>query len=188
VIVEEREYARLLGYPWGTRLEGDVRERAAQAIEWYECHCKPRVYCVSPAETTYTVTAITAGHEVDEEVDRLWNAGRVDEAYFLDRYAAAVVEKLAQDLGPYQSPGTGRLPFGEQWKLFSYIAPLNPEIEILPSGMLKPKNSILAIVRAGIKPAATGRMQREPRSRGLYARVPCTQCDLAGCSFRRVTA
>jgi hypothetical protein len=181
VIVEEREYARLLGYPWGTGLEGDVRERAEQAAEWYEHHCEPRVYCVSPDDRGYTVTAITAGREVDAEVDRLWNAGCPDEAYFLDRYAAAVVEKLANDLGPHESPGTGVLPFEEQWKLFSYIAPLNPEMEILESGMLKPKNSLLTIVRAGI-------LQREPRSRGLYARVPCTRCDLAGCTFRRLTA
>jgi len=172
VIVEEREYARLLGYPWGTSLEGDVRQLAVAAAESYEQHAKPRVYCVSPAEAPYTVTAITAGREVDAEVDRLWNADRVDEAYFLDRYAAAVVEKLANDLGPYQSPGTGKLPFAEQWKLFSYIAPLNPEIEILSSGMLKPKNSILVIVPFDVKSTPN----------------PCTRCDLAGCSFRRVTA
>jgi hypothetical protein len=179
VIVEEREYARLLGYPWGTGLEGDVRERAEQAAEWYERRGTPRIYCVSPADTGHTVTAITAGHEVDEEVDRLWNADRVDEAYFLDRYAAAVVEKLAQDLGPYQTPGTGKLPFDEQWKLFSYIAPLNPEIEMLPSGMLKPKNSILALSN----PHPALRAALSQRERG----DPCTRCDLAGCSFRRVT-
>ena len=172
MIVEEREYARLLGYPWGTSLEGDVRQLAVEAAEWYEQHARPRVYCVSPADAAYTVTAITAGREVDAEADRLWNAGRVDEAYFLDRYAAAVVEKLASDLGPYQSPGTGKLPFDEQWKLFSYIAPLSPEIEILPSGMLKPKNSLLALVPFDSK--------RIPN--------PCTRCDLVGCTFRRTTA
>ena len=205
MIVEEREYARLLGYPWGTSLEGDVRQLAVDAAEWYEQHAKPRVYCVSPADVAYTVTAITAGREVDAEVERLWNAGRVDEAYFLDRYAAAVVEKLASDLGPYQSPGTGKLPFDEQWKLFSYIAPLNPEIEMLPSGMLKPKNSLLAIV--GAPPLPLGEVARRagegssrvalsnphPALRAALSQrergcTPCTRCDLAGCSFRRVTA
>jgi hypothetical protein len=181
VIVEEREYARLLGYPWGTALEGDVRGRAEQAAEWYERHCKPSVYCVSPADTEYTVTAITAGHHVDIEVDRLWNAGRIDEAYFLDRYAAALVEKLANDLGPYQSPGTGKLRFDEQWRLFSYIAPLNPEIEILPSGMLKPKNSLLAL--SNPHPALRADLSRRER---LWN--PCTRCALADCSFRRVVA
>ena len=140
MMVEEREYARLLGYPWGTLLEGDIRSRAEDAAAWYEHHCKPLVYCVE------SVTAITAGAEVDREVAKLWDAGRVDEAYFLDRYAAAVVEKLAADLGPHQKPGTGDLPFEEQWKLFDVIKPLNPEIEMLPSGMLNPKNSLLAFV------------------------------------------
>src|SRR6185295_16286563 len=100
---------------------------------------------------------------------RLWEADRVDEAYFLDRYAAAVVEKLAANLGPYQSPGTGKIPFEEQWTLFSYIRPLNPEIEMLPSGMLKPKNSLLAIVPFD----------------AVTTPNPCARCDLPGCSFRR---
>ena len=46
VQVEEREYARLLGYPWGTLLEGDVRGRAQEAADWYAHHGNPRVYCV----------------------------------------------------------------------------------------------------------------------------------------------
>ena len=166
VTVEEREYARLLGYPWGTELEGDIRDRAVLAEQWYAENGNPRVYCVP------TVAAITAGREVDAEVDRLWREDRVDEAYFLDRYAAAVVEKLARDLGLYRSPGTAGMPFEEQWSLFAQIAPLKPEIEILSSGMLKPKNSLLALVSRNVA-------QHEN---------PCTGCDLAGCSFRRRSA
>jgi hypothetical protein len=234
VQVEEREYARLLGYPWGTLLDGKVRERAHQAVQWYRRNGNPRVYCTdvtnfrdtsntqspllgeggvaapikkmprsdprlskepsghfldgastppsprrgdsssSPAGLfqQFTVAALTAGSEVDTEVSRLWDEGRVDEAYFLDRYAAGVVEALASQLGPYQSPGTGRMPFEEQWTLFSYIAPLRPEIEMLPSGMLRPKNSLLAIV---------------PFDAGAVSN-PCTRCDLAGCTFRRRSA
>jgi hypothetical protein len=248
VRVEEAEYARLLGYPWGTVLEGDVLERAEQAAEWYAHNCNPQVYCVtvaSPVESEgrkeseipllgkggvaaptkklprsdlsgrrrggsfnlhdnflnepprprpskepaenfidgastpppprrgilsslliavqqITVAAISAGLEVDIAVERLWGEDRVDEAYFLDRYAAGVVET-------YESPGTGRIPFEEQWTLFSYVAPLNPDIKILPSGMLSPRNSLLAVVRADSRATAN----------------PCTRCDLAGCSFRR---
>src|SRR5690349_6015594 len=123
VIVEEREYARLLGYPWGTPLEGEVLERARTAAEWYEKHGKPRVYCVSD------ITGITAGHEVDREVERLWRCDAVDDAYFLDRYAAAVVENLAAGLGELASPGNGSVPFELQWQLYSRLASLNPEIE-----------------------------------------------------------
>lgn len=170
IAIDEREYARLLGYPWGKPLEGDVRERAEQAIDWYRHQGKPRVYCRTLE--TETVAAVTAGSEVDEEVERLWQSGHVDEAYFLDRFAAAVVEKLAADLGPCRSPGTAGIPFEEQWKLFSYLAPLAPQIEMLPSGMLKPKNSLLGVVSP------------DAQFRGN----PCCDCDLHGCTFRRKTA
>ncbi len=166
MIVEQREYARLLGYPWGTELEGDVLQQAVKASNWYEHHGKPQLYCVS------NIAGITAGWEVDEEVARLWAADRVDEAYFLDRYAAAVVEKFASDLGVLDTPGTGSVPFQLQWDLFSQLAPLNPAIEILPSGMLKPKNSLLAIVR----------------ERAEHLANACTRCDLSGCTFRRRSA
>ena len=167
-MVDEREYARLLGYPWGTELERDVRCLAEEAAVWFESHCRPLVYCVG------SVTAITAGAEVDRETARLWDAGRVDEAYFLDRYAAAVVEKLVAELGPHQKPGTGGSAFEEQWKLFEVIKPLNPEIGMLPSGMLTPKNSVLAFVERG--------------SADLQVSNPCTKCNMPGCSFRRKTA
>ena len=114
---------------------------------------------------------ITAGKAVDAEVQQLWDAGKVDEAYFLDRYAAAVVEKLASDLGAHQRPGTGGIPFEEQFTLFSLIAPLQPEMEMLPSGMLNPRNSLLAVVRYDA--------QTTPN--------PCTPCQMPNCSFRRRT-
>ena len=166
MIVQEREYARLLGYPWGTPLEGDVRTQALMAAEWYEKKCQPRLYCRGNA------AAITAGAEVDRRVDELWQAGRVDEAYFLDRYAAGVVEALAAGLGAYDSPGNGVVPFEAQWTLFETIAPLDPEIEMLASGMLRPKNSLLALIR----------------ERDEKLDHPCTRCVLAGCSFRRKSA
>jgi hypothetical protein len=167
---DEREYARLLGYPWGRPLEGDVRGRAEQAAEWYRRHGRPRVYLREL--DSGRVAALSAGPEVEQEVDRLWEADRVDEAYFLDRYGAAVVERLARDLGPYRSPGTGGMPFAEQRTLFAHLAPLAPDIEMLPSGMLKPRNSLLVVV---------------PREAGGGGN-PCCRCDWQGCSFRRGAA
>jgi len=161
VVVEQREYARLLGYPWGTELEGQVRDLAQQAEAWYACHGNPRVYCVPG------VIGVTAGSEVEVEVQNRWDDGRIDEAYFLDRYAAAVVEKLALDYGCTRRPGTSGVPFEKQFDLFAAIAPLNPEIEMLPSGMLRPKNSLLA------------------SDGGMKAPATCLPCRLANCSFRR---
>lgn len=164
---DEREYARLLGYPWGRPLEGDVRARALQAAEWYRDHGRARVY-VRELDTM-KVAIVSAGPEVEREVDRLWAADHVDEAYFLDRYAAAVVERLARELGPYRSPGCGSLPFDEQQTLFAHVAPLALDVEMLPSGMLKPRHSLLAIVPRGARGSGN----------------PCKRCDLLDCSFRR---
>lgn len=190
-LIDERNYVRLLGYPMGTVLEGAVRERAEHAERWYAAHGRPRIYCatlpndapspqLSPgaskhsiAGTGFTVTAITAGPEVDAQVETLWAEGRIDEAYFLDRFGVAVVQKIAADRGRYHLPGCGTLPFEEQSRLFEYIARLSPEIEILASGMLKPKTSILALVPFDVE--STGGN-------------PCTRCNVAGCSFRRKTA
>lgn len=165
-MIHLHEYARLLGYPAGKSLEGDVLARAEQAIDWYHRHGHPRV--VTRVVGSETLAAITAGREVEEEVARLWAADRVDEAYFLDRLAAAVVEHLALSLGTPRSPGHKGFPLSEQSKLYDLLEPRG--IELLPSGMLNPKNSLLATY--GPEDARA---------------TPCSQCDFR-CSFRRKAA
>jgi hypothetical protein len=169
---DEREYARLLGYPWGRPLEGDVRARAIEAAGWYRDHGRPRSYVrglAAPGGERLAVAVVSAGPEVEREIDRRWAEDRVDEAYFLDRYAAAVVERLARELGPRQSPGCGPLPFERQHTLFAHVAPIARDVEMLPSGMLRPRHSLLALVTPG----------------GEGSDVPCHRCDLDGCGFRR---
>jgi hypothetical protein len=96
-LIHLHEYARLLGYPRGKPLEGDVLARAEEAIGWYRRHGKPMIY--TRVVGNETLAAITAGSEVEDEVAKLWKAERVDEAYFLDRLAAAVVEHSAARSG-----------------------------------------------------------------------------------------
>jgi len=167
-LIHLHEYARLLGYPAGKPLEGDVLARAEEALDWYRRHGKPRVY--SRVVGNETITAITAGAEVEDEVAKLWEEDRVDEAYFLDRLAATVVEHLAASLGNPSSPGHKGFPIEEQATLFALLAP--PEIEILPSGMLNPKNSILAVYDLSDQSAYLS---------------PCSRCSFR-CSFRRKAA
>lgn len=169
-MIELREYSRLLGYPWGKPLEGEVLLRAEEAISWYREHGRPRVYLRFLGEEA--VAAITAGSEVESEIAKLWESDRVDEAYFLDRLAAGIVERLAKELGPHESPGYAGFPLEEQHALFAELAPLAPEIEILPSGMLRPRNSLL-----GIFPLE-----------GRESANPCFRCGLPRCSFRRIAA
>jgi hypothetical protein len=165
-LIHLHEYARLLGYPAGKALEGEVLARAEEALAWYRRHGKPRV--VTRVVGNETLAAITAGREVEEEVARLWAADRVDEAYFLDRLAAAVVEHQARSLGAPRSPGHKGFPLEEQPRLYALLEPL--EIDLLPSGMLNPKNSLLAIYGP-----------EEPGG------SPCPGCDWR-CSFRRKAA
>lgn len=166
-------YLRLLGYPRGKSLEGDVAIRAEGAMDWFSRHGVPGVYLRALGDEA--IAGFTAGAEVDAEIAHLWRVDRVDEAYFLDRLAAAVVESLAEragrelGAGTRRSPGCGGLSLADQWKLMSELKPLAPRIELLPSGMLKPHHSLLAVF---------------PLS-GDGSHPPCTQCGLGGCRFRR---
>jgi hypothetical protein len=161
-----KEYLRLLGYPPGYELEAEARERAEGALDWYRRHGSPGVTVrVVDGEM---LAAVTAGRELDDEVSRLWAQDRVDEAYFLDRLGAAVVEALASALGRRRSPGTGDVPFAEQFRIFAELSP--PNMRILPSGMLEPKNSLLAAYA------------------GDVADNPCARCNLPRCDFRRRAA
>lgn len=132
-----REYARLLGYPPGKPLEGAVLERAEQAAAWYACHGRPRVYIRE------SVAALTAGIEVEDAIARRWREDRVDEAYFLDRFAAGVVEHLARSIGV--SPGPDGWDIERQFELMNVLGPDAP-VNLLPSGMLKPVHSMVAVV------------------------------------------
>jgi hypothetical protein len=165
-LIHLHEYARLLGYPAGRPLEGDVLARAEGAIEWYRRHGKPNV-CTRVVGDEI-VAAITAGKEVENEIANLWEADRVDEAYFLDRLAAAVVEHFAASLGNGRSPGHRGFGIEEQSKLHALLEPEG--IELLPSGMLRPVHSLLAVYG--------------PEDSSLS---PCARCDFR-CSFRRKAA
>jgi hypothetical protein len=122
--VGERELLRLLGLPRGRPLEGELRERADGAREWYAVHGRPfavtrkvAVRDVTPTTVrlegggelrssrlaeglcatrghAVLVLAVSAGREVAAEVARAWAEDRPDEAYFLDRFATAVTEAL----------------------------------------------------------------------------------------------
>jgi len=153
ILIEE--YARLLGYPPGKPLEGAVLARAEQASAWYERNGRPRVLVRD------SVAAITAGAEVEEAIARRWKEDRVDEAYFLDRFAAGVVEHLARSIGV--SPGSQGWEIERQVELMKLLGAEAP-VELLPSGMLKPVNSLLALVTGGS--------------------TTCSKCDFR-CGFRR---
>lgn len=221
--VPEGEYLRLLGLPRGRRLEGDLLDRADQARSWYARYGRPfvasrrvGVAALAPAlvrlETgvvfagaplarrllegeahALLALAASAGPEVAAETKRLWAGDRPDEAFFLDRFAVAVTERLVfwasaticrlsepaqETLLPHLSPGCGHWDLADQARLMAVLVgeegrtTLGP-LELLPSGALHPQHSLLAAI--GV-------------TRRSFAATPedlCRSCDLAPCAFRR---
>jgi hypothetical protein len=121
--VTEREYKRLLQFPRDQELDGDLRDRADGARNWYAHHGVPflaaqrvdlrevsgdRIALAGADLCSITlarrleageahalmIVATSAGIEAAEEAARLWADQRPDESYFLDRFAVAVAERL----------------------------------------------------------------------------------------------
>ncbi|HEX2862643.1 MAG TPA: hypothetical protein VHN79_13435 [Lacunisphaera sp.] len=137
--------------------------------------------------------AVSAGAECEEEARRLWTEGKPDEYFFLEMFGSAVVEDLvarasgrtcevagAEGLRaiPHYSPGYTGWDVAEQNKLFALVAggmsrPFPGPIEVLSSGMLRPKKSLLAVF--GLAPGRAGDA----------AAAPCENCGFTPCNYRR---
>lgn len=142
------------------------------------------------------VAAVSAGPELEAEAQRLWHDERPDEYFFLEVYGSAVVEHLvtmagarlcawAEDNGqavlPHTSPGYAEWDVAEQPRLLEVIKQgprdgLPGRLNVLDSGMLQPKKSLLAVF---------GLTRRVEHARGLAELVPCQRCSFANCQYRR---
>jgi hypothetical protein len=142
------------------------------------------------------VVAVSAGKECEAMAHRLWLEDKPDEYFFLETYGSAVVEHLIAKVGfrfcewadsqhsavlPHYSPGYPGWDIADQDHLFNLI--LNKrsnvfpaELRVLETGMLSPKKSLLAVF--GI----TSHLDRVERLTGL---VPCQNCSLPSCQYRR---
>ncbi len=124
-LVDQADYARLLGYPDRRLPAGRVRELAARSRSWFAREAKPWAFVrrlaitgvaderielddgtvlASPllarrlagaGATGLVAAAVSAGPEVDAASAALWADQRPDEAYLLDRFGVAVAEHLA---------------------------------------------------------------------------------------------
>ena len=142
------------------------------------------------------LVAVSAGRECEEEAHRLWEQGKPDEYFFLEIYGSAVVEALVAGAAfrlcewadghglavlPHYSPGYPDWDIAEQGKLLDLIGlerarGLSGDLRVLETGMLQPKKSLLAVF--GLTP----RVERVQR---LTSLVPCTNCSLPACRYRR---
>jgi hypothetical protein len=142
------------------------------------------------------VVAVGAGPELEVEAQKLWHEDKPDEYFFLEVYGSAVVEHLVTMTGarlcawaeshhmavlPHYSPGYPEWAIDEQPRLLDLInrsqhqMPPVP-VEVLESGMLRPKKSLLAVF------GVTRHVERVQRLTDL---IPCENCSFLTCQYRR---
>lgn len=142
------------------------------------------------------LVAVSAGKECEENARALWNEGKPDEYFFLESYGSAVVEHLIAVASgricawadenkmaalPHFSPGYSGWDIAEQlplWGLFQKNFGKNfpGDLEVMDSGMLCPKKSLLAVI---------GLTRDLEKARRFQKLIPCENCALTDCQYRR---
>jgi hypothetical protein len=140
------------------------------------------------------LVAASAGPEIEQEAQNRWRDEKPDEYFFLEAYGSAVVEHLVMMTGarlcawadadgtavlPHYSPGYPEWTIEEQPDLLQLIGRTRRDaipLELLDSGMLRPKKSLLAVF---------GLTRHVDRVRPLTALSPCEHCSYIGCAYRR---
>lgn len=142
------------------------------------------------------LVAVSAGKECEEKARQCWQEGKPDEYFFLEMYGSAVVEHLVTHAAgricawadqngmaalPHYSPGYSGWPISDQPKLWSIIrgnngSPFPAELDVMETGMLRPKKSLLTVFGLTRHPEKV-----QPGSR----LVPCENCSLPNCQYRR---
>ena len=142
------------------------------------------------------LVAVSAGAECEEHASRLWQESKPDEYFFMEMFGSAVVEHLvtvangricgwadanAMAALPHYSPGYSGWDMADQVKLWNLVRQSRGggfpgKLDVLETGMLRPKKSLLAVV--GVTRNLDG-------ARRLASLIPCKSCSLPGCRYRR---
>jgi hypothetical protein len=140
--------------------------------------------------------AVSAGRGCEDDARALWNESKPDEYFFLEVFGSAVVERLVSLANariceeaeqdnlsalPHYSPGYTGWDVADQEKLFELIKggmtrPLPEPLEVLQSGMLRPRKSMLAVA---------GLVERGYAYQRLPSLAPCQTCSFSPCQYRR---
>jgi hypothetical protein len=143
------------------------------------------------------LVAVSAGAQCEEKARELWTEGKPDEYFFMEMYGSAVVEHLITTTGgricawadekgmfalPHYSPGYSGWDITDQnrlWKLINHgqNGSFPGELHVMDSGMLRPKKSLLAVF---------GFTRRVDLAQIFKSLVPCENCSLNGCAYRRM--
>lgn len=186
------------GRPWVFARQAEAFEISENAvcIEGVSFSSKTLRETVRQAEAhSVVLVAVGAGPEAEEEARRRWEEGKPDEYFFLEMFASAVVEHLTTTTGanlcdwaerhemavlPHYSPGYPDWDVVEQGELLALVKRLQQlpsYVEVLESGMLRPKKTLLAVF---------GLTRHGDRLRRLTNLIPCENCSFSPCQYRRV--
>jgi hypothetical protein len=142
------------------------------------------------------LVAVSAGAECEARARELWQAGKPDEYFFTEMFGSAVVEHLIAVASgricgwadnqkmvalPHYSPGYSGWDVADQVKLWPLIRQNRTQnfpgpLEVLETGMLRPKKSLLAIF---------GITRHLDEVQSGWHLVPCENCFLPNCQYRR---
>ncbi len=142
------------------------------------------------------LVAVSAGEGCEDHARALWKQGKPDEYFFLETLGSAVVEQLlvmasericgwadANQMAALRhfSPGYSGWDISEQvplWNLFRQMSSdgFPGELDVLESGMMRPKKSQLALI------GLTGQWEKAHR---VTQWIPCENCPLPNCRYRR---
>ncbi|HEU5078665.1 MAG TPA: hypothetical protein VFT72_05605 [Opitutaceae bacterium] len=197
LVREARSWFEREGRPWlyFREVEINVEDESILVEGVRFCSPKLREHFVEFGVQSAVIAAVSAGAACEREARLRWEEGKPDEYFFLEMYGSAVVEHLVASLNaricsladrdglmaiPHYSPGYAGWDVAEQNLLFQRLIAGRPEmfpepLEVLSSGMLRPKKSLLAIV--GLAP----RRADAPSAH----RVPCETCSYSPCQYRR---
>ena len=155
-----------------------------------------RTHLQNASATRAMLVAVSAGRSCEDHARLLWQEAKPDEYFFLEMFGSAVVEHLVASLNgricalaeqdglmaiSHYSPGYTGWDVADQTKLFALITrgmaqPFPEPTEVMSSGMLRPKKSLLAVVGLTAHTSAAG---------SLPPLIPCEACAFTPCSYRR---
>ncbi len=171
------------GHPWVSARQAEIGE-----VRSFSSRRLRKMLADAEADGA-VLAAVTAGPELEAEAQRLWREEKPDEYFFLEVYGSAVVEHLitmtgarlcawAEEQGmavlPHDSPGYAGWEISEQPGLHGLLRPV--PIEVLESGALRPKKSLLAVF---------GLTRHTEHLQRLTELVPCANCSFTPCQYRR---
>ncbi len=167
-VVRDEVLKRFLRYPVQRPLEGALAEAEAWVRAWFAAHARPWSCAAigdhamrsafgprfAPGDQL-VIVAVSAGPEPGKAAAQEWARDRPDRYYFLECYAAAVVDELLQDArrrlsaARHQCPGYPSWPIGDNLPLLAALrrqVALPGVLDVLESGMLRPQKSQLAVI------------------------------------------